>query len=96
MYEERLQKFQTDELLTICSAHCVSSVFCNRFWQNQFSSTIFNSFTSLMHFSLLEAIYSVVFAFLSPFLKNIQEVERWNVDLVSHTNSGCLVFEKQW
>ena len=49
-----------------------------------------------MHFSLLEAIYSVVFAFLSPFLKNIQEVERWNVDLVSHTNSGCLVFEKQW
>ena len=79
----------------MCSAHCVSSVFFNWFWQNQFRSTIFNSFTSLMHFSLLEAIYSVVFAFLSPFLKNIQEVEQWNVDLVSHSNSRCLVFEKQ-
>ena len=77
MYEERLQKFQTDYLLTMCSAHCVSSVFFfNRFWQNQFRSTIFNFFTSLMHFSLLGAVYSVVFAFLSPFLKNIQEVER--------------------
>ena len=27
MYEERLKKFQTDDLLTMCSAHCVSSVF---------------------------------------------------------------------
>lgn len=33
MYEERLQKFQTDDLLTMCSAHCISSGF---FFLNQF------------------------------------------------------------
>ena len=27
MYEERLLKFQTDYLLTMCSAHCISSMF---------------------------------------------------------------------
>ena len=27
MYEEQLLKFQTDYLLTMCSAHCISSMF---------------------------------------------------------------------
>ena len=31
MYEERLQKFQTDDLLTMCSAHCISGVFVSIF-----------------------------------------------------------------
>ena len=50
MYEERLQKFQTDDLLTMCSAHCISSGF---FFLINFSKiSLFNSFTSLIHFSL--------------------------------------------
>ena len=40
--------------------------------------------------SLLKAIYSVVFVFVSPFLKNLQEVEQWNVDLFISLIPGAL------
>ena len=40
--------------------------------------------------SLLKAIYSVVFVFVLPFLKNIQEVEQLNVDLFISLILGAL------
>ena len=64
-----------DIMLTLCSANC--NYFYELFFKkDQLRSTIFNS-TANHIFSLWKAIYSVVFAliWLSPFLKNIQEVK---------------------
>ena len=49
-----------DIMLTIRSAHCIC-FYSNK--QDQLTSTIFNSITNYI-FSLLKAIYSVVFAFV--------------------------------
>ena len=49
-----------DVMLTMCSAHCICFY---EFKQDQLRSTRFNSITNYI-FSLLKAIYSVVFAFV--------------------------------
>ena len=49
-----------DVMLTMRSAHCICFY---GFKQDQLRSTIFNSITNYI-FSLLRAIYSVVFAFV--------------------------------
>ena len=51
-------------MLTVCSAHCSDST--------DSSKTLFFDHISNYIFSLLKAIYSVVFAFV----KHVQEVER--------------------
>ena len=63
-----------DIMLTMCFAHCI-------FFMDS-SKISFDSFTNYI-FLLLKAIYlqcCIRFCF-SPFFKNTQEVEQWNVDL---------------
>ena len=50
-----------DIMLTMCFAHCICFY---GFKQDQLRSTIFDSITNYI-FSLLKAIYSVVFPFVS-------------------------------
>ena len=60
-----------DVMLTMCSAHCICFY---EFKQDQLRSTRFNSITNYI-FSLSYLQRCICFC-LSPFLKNIQEVEQ--------------------
>ena len=77
-----------DVMLTMCSAHCICFY---EFKQDQLRSTRFNSITNYI-FSLSYLQRCICFC-LSPFLKNIQEVEQWNVDLFISLIPGALYFE---
>ena len=73
-------------MLTMRSAHCICFY---GFKQDQLKSTIFNSVTNYI-FSLLKLFTVFFFPFLSPYLKNIQEVEQLNVDLFISLILGAL------
>ena len=65
-----------DVMLTMCPAHCICFY---EFKQDQLRSTRFNSIKNLFDFK--SYLQRCICFCLSPFLKNIQEVEQWNVDL---------------
>ena len=70
-----------DVMLTMRSAHCICFY---GFKQDQLRSTIFNSITNYI-FSLLKAIYSVVFAFVSHhFLKIYKKLNSETMTFSTH------------
>ena len=40
-----------------------------------------------------EKLFTVLYLLFSPFLKNMQEVEQWNIDLFISLIPGALYFE---
>ena len=69
------------------SPHCICF---NGFKQDQLRWTIFNCITNDIFFEFKSYWQHCICFCLSPFLKNIQEVEQWNVDLFISLISAAL------